>query len=526
VKKSFLLWHWSWRSFLTSFSNPCFHFDISQIAGNLIVSKRQINHTKNASPPELVNFYTNKKKMITMGNKPTRTHHTATKTPQHTGTTHLLGLSFKSKRNPSVAFVQYQVPGIPSGTIKEIHSGGEYSLIETMDGQVFFTKSSSLSTLEGFTGKTPYLIVPIETTMLQEDGGNGGGGGGEWMILCHLDFKQMVSDLVMKQKQYEKEEDSYVLKQVIAAQDMIIMRTRNDLLVMFHVTSFQMHLISDYATTDNKVKQISQIVSGPLAQHFVIITKDRQLHHWNTANRAQSQVDTNKLKGKNMVRVACSGRSTFVVVQEDDDNHQLYCNGDNQFMVQSGQKSELEFILMDTPFSTQRIADIKCGYFHTIVLLENGDIYTCGYNSYSQCGFSGSDSHFRKVTFPANLWDLRPDLCIKNPFKVEKIVCSSIGTLFVSQDGFIMYGDPVPKLGYMTHALVTVENVTAMLYAFGREKVESNLVHSNTVTVGGWHVVVYQSFNKSTKSLTYFMNNLKLLTSVSPLSDITIIHSV
>ena len=32
------------------------------------------------------------------------------------------------------------------------------------------------------------------------------------------------------------------------------------------------------------------------------------------------------------------------------------------------------------------IKQISCGVFHTAILLTNGDVYTCGYNTYGQLG--------------------------------------------------------------------------------------------------------------------------------------------
>jgi alpha-tubulin suppressor-like RCC1 family protein len=67
------------------------------------------------------------------------------------------------------------------------------------------------------------------------------------------------------------------------------------------------------------------------------------------------------------------------------------------------------------------IKDIKCGNYHTLVLTQDGDVYTSGYNFYGQLGLGHNDSQdiLRKVV--AN-------------FKIERIFRCSAHTLLLSTD--------------------------------------------------------------------------------------------
>ncbi|EFC43758.1 predicted protein [Naegleria gruberi] len=315
----------------------------------------------------------------------------------------------------------------------------------------------------------------------------------------------------------------YQIENVYCTQAYIILQMENNLLLGFgHDTE---HAFYCKKFMDDGIREIT---CGPLSFQILVCGNDGMGYYFRVdaptfLEDEKFHLDFTKRK---YITAAVSGRSTFVVYENEDGSHHILSHGDDQFRIQSGQPSEDKFSELETPFDGRRIHQIKCGYFHTCVLLEDGDVYTCGYNAYGQCGVPGPDQNFIKVIFPS--FPLQPtndhfpavyegSSTSNHKFQPTRIICSSIATLFCNKDGFMIIGDPVtafsPKYQFFP-------SVDCIYYAFN-QKMKSSL-YTQTVECGGWHVVIYNKKVVESKSMIYFYDNLKKIITETSFSDIQI----
>ena len=189
---------------------------------------------------------------------------------------------------------------------------------------------------------------------------------------CHstfwLDYKSTIDELKLG--------NCYQVEDVYCNQVDVLLQMKNNLVIRFDTSSERVFILKKFV--ENQIG-IREIICGPLSFHFLIRGTDDVIYYFSTDSTIYSEELKLNLdfKDKKYVTSALSGRSSFVVYEEQDGSHQILCHGDDQFLSQSGQPSEV-FSQLKTPFQGKRIDQIKCGYFHTSVLLESGEVYMCG----------------------------------------------------------------------------------------------------------------------------------------------------
>ena len=127
------------------------------------------------------------------------------------------------------------------------------------------------------------------------------------------------------------------------------------------------------------------------------------------------------LVGK-VIQISCGYFHTLIL----SNNGNVYTCGDNQYG-QLGRKTSdncfnPEFVIINSNFLSGKIKKISSGVFHTALLLENKKVYTCGYNFYGQLG-NGS-------TTSSDVFNI-----ISNNIKVKEISCGATHTSILSLDG-------------------------------------------------------------------------------------------
>ncbi|KAL9648796.1 hypothetical protein ABK040_003730 [Willaertia magna] len=169
----------------------------------------------------------------------------------------------------------------------------------------------------------------------------------------------------------QKDEKNLKIKNLIANNDDLIIQLENDLII------YNNERTKNSQFTKIGIKFIS---CGPLSAHFIVVDKKNQIVLFQKDTKPKhypliKDITTNEIDYTPIKAIGCSGRSNIVVTI----NNKIYVKGDNQFQVQAGLKSENVFLYLETNFESE-IVDVKCGYFHTIILLKNGTVYSTGYN--------------------------------------------------------------------------------------------------------------------------------------------------
>ena len=179
-------------------------------------------------------------------------------------------------------------------------------------------------------------------------------------------------------------------------------------------------------------------------------------------------------------RLIAASPVSVALVTEDN---RFYLNGDDSNGTCGGiQTGGNELKLALKQFSpSERIANIKCGYIHTVILLENGHVWASGYNDLKQCGIEGPVKEFTEIEERYYQYG-----------HFRKIRTTSRGTVLMSDSGAVFIGEVVHKFKQYKDR-----------YLF-----EPFTPDFNEVAGGGWQYVLFKK-NETTKSLNYFLSNLK-----------------
>ncbi|KAL9656744.1 hypothetical protein ABK040_003011 [Willaertia magna] len=166
-------------------------------------------------------------------------------------------------------------------------------------------------------------------------------------------------------------------------------------------------------------KTIKGLAGGAYFSAFYNVDKNDQIFNviFDNVVKLDSKEITTTIKC-----IGCSDNS-FILVTIDN---KMFGYGNNQFNVQLGIYSTDKFNYIITPFEKEsEIMDVKCGYYHTVVLLKNGTFYVCGYNNLGQTNVYNQVNvpRFTKLTHPL----------FENEF-ITKIYCSSRGTVLITKN--------------------------------------------------------------------------------------------
>ncbi len=148
----------------------------------------------------------------------------------------------------------------------------------------------------------------------------------------------------------------------------------------------------------NSSDKVVQVFAG--SYHAVVLTERGQVYTWGfnaygqlgddtTTNRKNPLNITNKIGDgtKKIVQLSVAPESNIVLTEND----QVYSWGSNYYGQlgdgTTNNKKKPENITYNIPLtSDDKIKQLAIGNNHTMILTENGKIYTCGRNSYGQLG--------------------------------------------------------------------------------------------------------------------------------------------
>ena len=131
-----------------------------------------------------------------------------------------------------------------------------------------------------------------------------------------------------------------------------------------------------------------------------------------------------------------NNRTTFTIISNVNDVKSIYCGVDCTFMLKNdgtlwgcGSNSGGILGLGDrsnrTVFTkiTNDVKSVSCGYYHTVMLKNDGTLWGCGENSYGQLGLenTGSKTIFTQIT--------------TNVYDVKSVHCGGRFTLMLKNDG-------------------------------------------------------------------------------------------
>ncbi|ELK08879.1 RCC1 and BTB domain-containing protein 2 [Pteropus alecto] len=151
-------------------------------------------------------------------------------------------------------------------------------------------------------------------------------------------------------------------------------------------------LVPCHISTNLSNKQVIEVACG--SYHSLVLTSDGEVFAWgynnsgqvgsgSTANQPIPRRVTGCLQNKVVVNIACGQMCSVAVV----DNGEVYVwgyNGNGQLgLGSSGNQSTPCRIAALQGICVQRVA---CGYAHTLVLTDEGQVYVWGANSYGQLG--------------------------------------------------------------------------------------------------------------------------------------------
>ncbi|KAL9648709.1 hypothetical protein ABK040_003647 [Willaertia magna] len=217
----------------------------------------------------------------------------------------------------------------------------------------------------------------------------------------------------------QNDEKNLKIKNLFANFNDLIIQLENDLII------FNNEKTKSSQFTEIGIKFIT---CGPLSHHFIVVDKNDKIFLFQKKDTIPQHyplikdITTNEIDNTTIKAIGCSGRSNIVVTI----NNKIYVKGDNQFHVQAGLKSENAFLYLETYFESE-IVDVKCGYFHTIILLKNGTVYSAGYNCIGQTDVYNRQD-VTKLAHP-----LFEDEIIK------RIFCTSRGTALIANNNFAYF---------------------------------------------------------------------------------------
>ncbi|KAL9646354.1 hypothetical protein ABK040_014506 [Willaertia magna] len=292
------------------------------------------------------------------------------------------------------------------------------------------------------------------------------------------------------------------IKEIFSIYNIIILQLENDEYIL-------MEIIDENNVTGLYIKDNFKIFATcPLSQRFIAINKNNKFKCWQIKivkqkrciksvcinEKAQKIID--KLLIEKGIKILTCGGDFSVIVTNDN---KMYFEGPNTYNSQSGiQTEEFEYTYLKTPFEEMsEIKQVKCGYYHTIVLLNNGKVFATGYNILKQCGQNSADDSqtFLEFKLPIGL-------------QVKEIGCNSRGTYFTT-----INTDKVYFVGEVFEDKKDEQFGDVTAHCFNLQY--STNLKFNTVVAGGWHYIVYHKNLKESKSLIYFKNNLQSLTTTN-----------
>ncbi|KAL9653835.1 hypothetical protein ABK040_012896 [Willaertia magna] len=277
------------------------------------------------------------------------------------------------------------------------------------------------------------------------------------------------------------------IKNVKCSGNCLLFELHNQQIVLIDCRKFDAIDIPIFYYTYPKLKRIKR---GCVSNRFVLLMNNNEMKMIDSTGENHEIIDLPTFNYGEINQLALSNESIIIVTN----NNQMYGYGpgeDNQF---NGihPTSNNEWIYIETIFEKEsKVKSLKCGYSHTVVLLQNGNIYGVGLNSIGQAGKPNPSQNdedsvttFTKFSFSINLID-----------RIETIYCLSRGTILQTNKEFICLGEIAinhsekSQLGDISVVRLKREN--------------------NYCSTGPWHLVFYYKEKNDERNLKYFLQKLK-----------------
>ncbi|KAG2394203.1 hypothetical protein C9374_003967 [Naegleria lovaniensis] len=229
-------------------------------------------------------------------------------------------------------------------------------------------------------------------------------------------------------------------------------------------------------------KNVKLFVTSSSSNHVLVVFEDNELMNIDSLFFQMPSAQSSEIDGP-IVLAATSGKSDIIFTE----SNKMFVRGDNKFNVQNGVKCITSFCYVETPFETlSKVKDVKCGMFHTAVLLENHEIYLCGDNRSGQVtGLVNNNIGNSNVTSNSLLFtklNLK-DHCQNQSILPESLYCSANSTGFLSKysSSLYVFGEVVKHLNKSMPLDYNSSALEFILEYTGPSQSNTN-THTNTFT--------------------------------------------
>ena len=197
--------------------------------------------------------------------------------------------------------------------------------------------------------------------------------------------------------------------------------------------------------------------------------------------------------GKKVINIACGVYHTIVLL----DDGTVYGCGDNTVGQLGNGNNTQQTTLVPMILTGKKVINIACGVYHTIVLLDDGTVYGCGYNFFGQLGNGDTESQ-QKTLVPMTL----------SGKKVVNIACCYYHTIVLLDDETV-YGCGDNYYGQLGNDTPTDSETTLVQMKYYNNNNPINVTDASTATFA----TIF--FNPSAITKTYDGNtNLTLIPSM------------
>ncbi len=208
------------------------------------------------------------------------------------------------------------------------------------------------------------------------------------------------------------------------------------------------------------------------ASHSMVLTNDGNVYGCGYNNYGQLGIE--KLfeminnTGKTPVSISCGNSHTMVLM---DDGSVYGCGYNSNGQLGNGNTTQQTTLTLMTNNTGKTPVSVSCGEYHTMVLMDDGSIYGCGYNYYGQLG-NGSSTNTSTLTAMTNTTGKTP----------VSISCGIFYTMVLMSDGSI-YGCGWNYNGQLGNGSSTnTSTLTAMTNTTGKTPV--------SISCGYYHTMV------------------------------------
>jgi alpha-tubulin suppressor-like RCC1 family protein len=188
------------------------------------------------------------------------------------------------------------------------------------------------------------------------------------------------------------------------------------------------------------------------SQDFIVVkpTMIRRFEEIDPVTNRRKIYDDNQIK---IVQCSAGAWHTLFVT----DSGLVFGSGDTQYGQLSLQCTNSTKFFVPTliqDLKKYRIITTSCGYFHSAFIAENGQLFTCGWNAYGNCG-TGSTATQRHVT----------KVSLLGPWRIVSVKCGWNHTCCIAENGSV-YAFGEIKHGQLPISLKAIESDRDSSHAF------------------------------------------------------------